>query len=270
METAKTESMNIDINFFKYLYKNDIIYHYTKASTAIDFILYNKQLKFNDARKSNDPIESSRVRRGTVYFGDKADKLQEKEEELDARDLHDFTSNLEKQFYQICFCKNHMGKNFANKNYLCSFRGHEEIFGFTKLRMWDQYADKYTGVCIAFSKERILLLNRAKLEIIDDDVKYFTFKELSMKKLGDIQGNYLAVVGKERYQKEIEEKVKQSFFYKHIDYAGENEYRIGTLYDKQKCYVEKVRNELVFDKTIMLDISGCIEAIFVSSISFII
>ena len=34
---------------------------------------------------------------------------------------------------------------------------------------------------------------------------------------------------------------------------------------KKKCCLENVRNELVFDKSIMLDISDCIEAIFVSS-----
>jgi hypothetical protein len=47
--------MNIDTNFFKSIYNNDIIFHYTKASTAIDFILYNNQLQFNGARKSYDP-----------------------------------------------------------------------------------------------------------------------------------------------------------------------------------------------------------------------
>lgn len=257
--------MNIDINFFKKLYNDDIIYHYTKASTAIDFIIYNKQLKFNEARKSNDPIESSNVRRRTVYWGDKAHTPLEKNEVQDSNDLQNFASDFETRFYQICFCQNHMGEDFASENYLCKFNGHEEIFGFTKLRMWDQYADKFSGVCIALSKEKILSLNRDKLELIEDDVQYFTFKKLSEKKLGDIQGNYLANIGKEKYQKQIEEIVKKSFFYKHIDYSGENEYRIGTLYDKKNCCVEKVRGEFVFDKSIMLDISDCIEAIFMSS-----
>lgn len=257
--------MNIDINFFKDLYKDDIIYHYTKASTAIDFILYDKQLKFNEARKSNDPIESSNVRRGTVYFGDRANNPLKEDEVKDSSDLQNFAYNLEKKFHQICFCQNHMGENFASENYFSGFNGHEELFGFTKLRMWDQYADKYTGVCIALSKEKILSLNKERLGTIEDNVKYLTFQELSVKKLGDIQGNYLANVGKRKYKKQIEEIVKQSFFFKHIDYSGEKEYRIGTLYDKKKCSVENVKNEFVFDKSIMLDISGCIKAIFVSS-----
>lgn len=257
--------MNIDIKFFKNLYSDDIIYHYTKASTAIDFILYNLQLKFSKRKKSNDPIESNMARRGTVYWGYNDDKLYKVNENEDTNELHNFITALENNFYQICFCKNHMGEDFASENYWSNFEGHEELFGFTKPRMWDQYADKFTGVCIAFSKEKLLSLNNKKLEIIPDDVKYFTYRELSERKMGDIQGNYLQNVGVKIYRKQIEKIIKDSFFYKHVDYEGENEYRLGTCYDKSKCSAERLKSEFVFDKSIMLDISGCIEAIFMSS-----
>ena len=255
--------MNID--FFKNLYKDDIIYHYTKASTAIDFILHNNQLRFNETRKSIDPIESRKASRGTIYFGANVDKSISRRQSQDANELHDFVDNIENQLSQICFCQNHMGENFASKNYITKFEGHEEFFGFTKLRMWDQYADKFTGVCIAFSKEKILAKNKKNLELIEDNVKYLTFQELSVSKVGDIQGDHLKNVGKVKYKQKLEHLVKQSFFYKHVDYSGENEYRIGTLFDKKKCTVEIFRDEIVFDKTIMLDISDCIEAIFISS-----
>ena len=158
-----------------------------------------------------------------------------------------------------------MGEDFASEYYYSDFSGHEELFGFTKLRMWDQYADNYSGVCLAFSKEKIISQNDAKLDLLKDDVKYLTFQELSVAKIGDIQGNYLSNVGKEEYQKLIDEKVKQSFFLKHKDYSSENEYRIGTLFDKNKCWLESIRGERVFDRTMMLDISDCVKAIFISS-----
>ena len=256
--------INVNINFFKNLYNDDIIYHYTKASTAIDFILYNNQLKFNRARTSIDPIESRKAMRGTVYYGEMIDVAVDKNHSDDINELHIFVEDLEDRFNQICFCQNYMGEDFASENYHSGFEGHEELFGFTKLRMWDQYADKFSGVCIAFSKEKILSLN-SNLELINDDVKYLSFQDLSSNKVAHIQGNHLKDVGKDNYKLQLEQSIKQSFFYKHLDYVGESEYRIGTLFDKSKCTVEVLRDEVIFDKNMMLNISNCVEAIFVSS-----
>lgn len=252
--------MNID--FFKKIYQNDIIYHYTKASTAIDHIFYKNQLRFSKARKSIDPIESKKARRGTIYFEDTESLVND--HYADADELHNFVNDLEEKFNLICFCQNNMGEDFASKNYITSFEGHQELFGFTKLRMWDQYADNFAGVCIAFSKNKLLTLNQAHLDLIEGDVKYLSFQDLWIKKLGDIQGDYLRKVGKKIYQEELESIIKQSFFYKHTDYSGETEYRIGTFYDESKCALEVLQDELV-SENMMLNISGCVEAIFVSS-----
>ena len=72
-------------------------------------------------------------------------------------------------------------------------------------------------------------------------------------------------MGKNGIKKQLEQLVKESFFYKHEDYSSEAEYRIGTLFDKDKCSFETIRDEMFFDRTMMLDISGCVKAIFVSS-----
>ena len=255
--------IHVDIEFFKHLYSDDIIYHYTKASTAIDFILFNNQLRFNKAMMSIDPIESKKARRGTVYYSN-IDGRESESHYADINEIHNYVDDMEDQFNLICFCQNHMGEDFASKNYISPFKGHEELFGFTKLRMWDQYADKFSGVCIAFSKEKILSLNQ-NLELINGDVQYLTFDKLYIEKVSNIQGDHLKAVGKEHYMKQLKTTIKQSFFFKNIDYSGEHEYRIGTLFDKTKCSMEIVQNEPIFDKNMMLDISGCIEAIFVSS-----
>jgi hypothetical protein len=258
--------MNVDNNFFKSIYTDDIIYHYTKASTAIDFILFDKKLKFSKQKNSNDPIESCNARRCIVYFGAGFDQHHDREVEKAANELLKEISDREKNFYQISFCKNHLGENFASEYYISQFQGHEELFGFSKPRMWDQYADKYRGVCIAFSKEKILSANHAIVDISDcGDVNYFKFNELSLRKIGDIDGRYLAKVGKKVYKDELEVRLKSSFFCKHQDYKDENEYRIGTFYDKEKCDFEKDKDQWVFDRTMMLDISDCIKAIFMSS-----
>lgn len=256
----------IDVDsLLKEIYTEDTIYHYTKANTAIDFILYNQELRFNSSRKSNDPIESRTARRSTVYTGADVDRQKELEEILAVEELHKYTTHLENQFHQICFCKNKKGGLFGNQYYTSSFSGHEELFGFTKLRMWEQYADNYSGVCFAFSKEKILSLNKNKFDLLANNVKYLKFKNLPFSKIGNIQGNHVFRVGKEKYKRQIEKIVKKAFFIKHEDYKGENEFKIGTYYDKKKCNPEYIKGELILDNSMMLGIAGCIKAIFFSS-----
>lgn len=239
----------MDIESLKFLYNEDIIYHYTKANTAIDFILYTKNLKFSHRRESNDPIESRTAERIAIS---------------DSEDLHEFIINLENKFHQVCFCKNQMGGDIASEKWQGDFEGNEEFFGFAKSRMWEQYADKYTGVCIAFSKEKILELNK-ELNLLNGNIKYMTYSKLSYKKLGYISEKYLSRVGEEKAKKQIASLIKKSFFYKHKDYKGENEYRIGVLPDENKFICEVIRGEWNFDKPAPLNVAGCVEAIFMSS-----
>ena len=254
----------MDIESLKFLYNEDIIYHYTKANTAIDFILYNQHLKFSHRRESNDPIESRTADRVTMWTGPEVRKPISEKMDSDLEDLHESIISLENRFHQICFCKNQMGGVIANEKYRGDFEGNEEFFGFAKPRMWEQYADNYTGVCIAFSKNKILELNK-DLDLLKGNIKYMTYSKLSYKKLGDIYGNRLSKLDIEQYKKENEENVKISFFYKHKDYEGENEYRIGVLPNEDKFVCEVIRGELNFNKLKPLNVAGCIEAIFMSS-----
>jgi len=255
--------VDMKIGFYKSICKDDIIFHYTKATTAIDYILFTNKLKFGQGAKSNDPIESSPAKRSTVYYT--LGKQHNKDHPKEVNELHEFVEDLEMRFHQISFCKNFAGEDFASKYNNTQFEGHEELFGFAKPRMWDQYADRFTGVCLAFSKNKILSLNESKMELIEDDMEYLTFRQLREQKVGNIQGDYLSKVGKTAYGVQLKELMKKSFFYKHRDYFGENEYRIGTLYDKNKCHVDSVRGRFIFDQTMMLDITNCFEAIFVSN-----
>lgn len=255
----------MELSFFKSIYKEDIIYHYTKTSTAIDYILFNNQLKFGKRKNSIDPTESRQANRGILITGSYMDKEIDEKFSKEANQLENVVSSLENLFYQICFCKNHMGHEFASENYKTQFQGHEELFGFTKPRMWERYADNYFGVCIAFSKKKILEKNSEKFNLIPKDLEYLKYRELACKKINNISGNHLFQVGYQKYKKEIEEFAESSFFCKHIDYIGENEFRIGVYYEEDKCVAEEIRGEFHFNQSMMLDIKDCIQAIFFSS-----
>ncbi|WP_298248349.1 DUF2971 domain-containing protein [uncultured Christiangramia sp.] len=258
--------IDININFFKELYNEDILYHYTTSSTAIDFILYNEELRFSQRQKSIDPVESIKANRSTFFnTGGVNDNKINSDHYNQSDELIRYISNLEKAFYQICFCKNSMGSDFANKNYITQFKGNEELFGFTKPRMWERYGDNYQGVCLAFSKEKILNRNKNRFKLLHKDVDYLNYIDLNCQKIDDISGNYLAKVGLDQYREELRQTLESSFFCKHIDYSGEDEFRIGVYYDAEKCAVEKFRGEFNFFNSMMLDIQECLEAIFISS-----
>lgn len=185
--------------------------------------------------------------------------------ESDLNDLQDFIMNLENSIHQISFCKNELGQDFASNYYHGSIDGKEEYFGFTMPRMWEQYAENYLGVCIAFSKKKILSLNNECNTLLEGDVKYMTNSQLKFMKMGDICLDSLLNDGLDVYLKKVETKIKEGLFYKHKNYIGENEYRIVSQFDKKRCLPVNVKGGLEFDSTMLLDISGCIEALFVSS-----
>lgn len=253
--------LNISKNLLKKIFNDDTIYHYTKAPTAIDFILHNNQLRFNSLLTSSDPIESVKPKRSTVAFGSVVRSARTLEHHNDVNNLHRYVEDLEARFNIVCFCKNAK----FDYSYHPPLEGNEELYGFTKMRMWDQYADRFKGVCIAFSKEKILELNK-NMGLIEKDVEYFKIQQLGTKKVPNIQENHLINVGIEEYKKLIKNLLEDSsFFCKHKDYSGENEYRIGTYFETNKCAYEPIGNDFTIDRTMMLNIKGCIKSIFVSS-----
>ena len=108
-------------------------------------------------------------------------------------------------------------------------------------------------------------LNKDKIKLFLGHIKYLSFEDISLKKIGNIQGNHLLNVGKEYYQEQLKEQIIDSLFIKHQDYSTENEFRIGTFFDKEKASVEFVRDEPIFYQSMMLEITDCVKAIFMSS-----
>ena len=257
----------MNINFFKKIYNEDVVFHYTKSSTAIDFILSNQELRFSKRRRSIDPVESIIANRSTFYNtgGDCSNNKIDAEHYKQSDELVKQIFELEEMFWQICFCKNTLGSDFASENYITQFHGNEELFGFTKPRMWERYADNYQGLCLAFSKKKLIERNENNYRLISKDVEYLKYVDLASRKIDSISGNYLAKVGFEQYNEELKKMAESSFFCKHIDYSGEDEFRIGVYYDSDKCAAEKFRGEYHFFESMMLDIKDCLEAIFISS-----
>jgi len=254
--------MNIDDFILRNLYNDDVVFHYTTASTAIDHILSEKRLKFRHIRKSNDPVE--RISPECAIIGNAASGNYERNLR-DCNYLRDLIINLDNRFYQICFCKNIEDKESDINNNHGSIIENEKFFGFAKPTMWAQYTEDYTGVCIAFSKKKILALNKNNTALMPKDIMYLTNLELRDKRVGYINYDYLSKVGPECYRKEIEDKIKLGFFCKHKECEDENEFRIGMFFNNQR--IPEIDKEDADKNSIWLKTEGCIKALFVSSLA---
>jgi len=126
-------------------------------------------------------------------------------------------------YAQICFCvdNEHYGR------------------GFLKSRMWDQYGDKYKGVCIAFFLE-------------------------DLKKKSE--GFEYAKIEYRQYDWPLSESRSdvRKYFWKHTDYEGETEFRMLSLSDKidvniKECFAGVVVNSDFVDQSRVEDLRAIVK-----------
>lgn len=225
----------------EFLRSQDIIYHYTKISTAVEHILYENRLKFSSVLNSIDPIERERFNLGRESISDNTSSNIFLEAEEDAQAVEQKIEELLEQIKIICFCENsnlekieNGYKPFAKDNY-----------GFLKPRMWDQYGDKYKGVCLALSKKTIL--ENSNIDF-SQKVRYVDYEKIALN-FSHINLNSLQNIGKEKYFENVSKEIIQTFLQKHKDYRDEKEFRL----------IKKTPNEFEF-----IDISKAIKCIIIN------
>jgi hypothetical protein len=120
------------------------VYHYTKASTALDHILKNGTLKFGTYTRTNDPKETKSWEFDLLTLENRDLKKYELSE-ISPR----FSNELKAKAKVACFSTDStpLSGNHIKDIYLR---------GFAKARMWAQYADNHTGVCLVFDRAKLL------------------------------------------------------------------------------------------------------------------
>lgn len=122
------------------------LYHYTKATTALDYIFKNRQLRIGSYANTNDPKESKAW---------EFDLGTNENRDLGKYKISDvsiwLSAELKQRTNLVCFSRDtapligdHL-KDIFNR-------------GFSKPRMWAQYADRHTGVCIVFDWSKLARL----------------------------------------------------------------------------------------------------------------
>jgi hypothetical protein len=200
-----------------FLELNKRLYHYTQSETLYKLILKNMKIKFSKYQFLNDPRESKTW--PFVFYS----KESKDYNNFSSKFFEDFSKYILDNSYVFCCSRDNPQ---ANENKLdISFQS-----GFGHPRMWAQYAQNHTGVCIAFNKEK---LHKAISITIDQETLFYGPVEYLNSASGPQNNAYHIQYIEDIYKKGISATVnsllpkysKEYFFTKHLDWQDEWEYR---------------------------------------------
>lgn len=202
---------------------DQFIYHYTKASTALEYILKNRTLRFGKYNNTNDPKETKKW---------EFDLGRNENRDLGKYNMRELSrwlsSELKHKTRLTCFS---MDSGPLKGNHM------QDIFkrGFCKPRMWAQYAENHTGVCLVFHHEKLSKLTNSAFGannlIISGPVKYVNRSVIRNLNNPDdqqytINVDHLETIGPKAYaEAHLKTHYQRLFFEKMTDWKDEAEWR---------------------------------------------
>ncbi|MCW7551666.1 DUF2971 domain-containing protein [Endozoicomonas gorgoniicola] len=217
----------------------DALYHFTRKDTAIEHILDNQTLRFGDFKLTNDPQEYKSKMTSAIGWGWEDSHLDK---------IAETTFSIEKLVKSSGFIS------------LCQNRYEDDQLveeGCLKSRMWSQYAENHTGICLVFSKQALMQEIENQLasehQILSD---YVTYKDPSVKLTStalSVDGYQLSTCSPEQMASDyIIDSKDHVFFQKQPDYKDENEFRIVAVAKHYKPVCGKFINFAQSLKAIIL------------------
>ena len=113
----------------------DLLFHYTSVQVALEHILGRGMLRFSCLSSTNDPHEFAPPPH--IALGISREAMLKNKEFIPAID------DLLGRAKIACFCQSIQTSDRFG-------------WGVSRSRMWSQYADDHSGVCLVFSKEKLL------------------------------------------------------------------------------------------------------------------
>ncbi len=202
------------------LKSNDVVYHYTVLSTALEHIFGEEQIRLAKRLNMNDPYEYNFIIPGSSSSRPK---------DMNDADWNCSRGEGDAAVLRVMKLINHEFKILSlcrNNESFCSETS--DYWGFLKPRMWSQYGDSHKGISIALSINKLkevtshICMNEKYFEMVD----YKKSGEIEFPFLGK-NAHEILKIGHEKYVDEnLEGLVRSLLFKKHIDYEDENEFRI--------------------------------------------
>ncbi len=222
--------------------KSNLIYHYTKWSTALKYIIPEKKIKIGSYKKSNDPRETKSFGFGAINKKDENLSLQSELKEKEG--YSDIIRNGAKI---LCFCEDYYAES-------------EWWDGYNLPRMWAQYGDKHKGVCLEFDKDSFINENS---ELLNSESTFFDSVNYTMRnEYLFINHPFMDELGKRKYFDQLRrQNHKYLFFQKNWDWHTESEFRILHFGNEKQDVYCSIRNSL---KRIILGVDFKMEHILQS------
>lgn len=199
------------------------LYHYTEANIAIDYILKSQTLKAGNYTNTNDPKETK-----DWLFEVGSNKVKRDFSTYDSNELSKWISReLKDNTKLICFS---LDDKMLSGNHL------NDIYkrGYSKSRMWSQYANNHSGVCLVFNKNKLnnIINDYSQKDIfkfVHGPVKYVNrsiVPDLINEQQYVINLDHLENVGRKQYVDDhLHKYFERLFFEKLEDWSNESEYR---------------------------------------------
>lgn len=196
------------------------LYHYTKAPTAVEHILADRKLRFGRYTETNDPKESKNWQFDIGTAGERDLSPYDRTEMS-----HWLSHELKARTRLACFS---MDRRPLTGDHLVDLYNR----GFARARMWAQYTERHSGMCLVFERARLQELIQAqfgeKCIVASGPVGYVDrsivrrFEEQEYL----INIDYLESVGRDAYPKaHIQTHNRRLFFEKLMDWRDEDEFR---------------------------------------------
>lgn len=240
--------MNDSLPLDDFIKTEDAIFHYTRASVALEKILFDGRFRLSLLKDTNDPSEY-KFRLLNMIGWSLPPEVEKRCSE--AHPVFDRIISMESRI--MSFCSNSLPEiildtketikdTIANRN------------GWNKSRMWAQYGENHRGICLVFSKKAIVAeVTDIRGRVIANNIQYKTRPGISHHAY-TLNGNQLIEVGVEEYcYNHIIQHAATLFFIKNIDYRDESEYRV-VVFDPEHKYEyidinKSIRGIIVGDRT---------------------
>jgi hypothetical protein len=200
-------------------------FHYTTRKAAFEHILPEKKLRFSLYRNMRDPLESQPWTFAGAYFIDESVKPGEPDP-------------AEAAFFQF----NRLANYIRERSHLLAFTIDAEGYGespnaeyfargWSRARMWEQYAENHQGACLVFNREKLIASITRSLQDQGRAAPYYKKVEYTETGTADLSLNLGGLAGNVSdavVQEFIEQHKDELFFLKTLDWETEHEYRFST------------------------------------------
>lgn len=263
MDLVDSFKKNIgDSSIFQFFKHQDrLLYHYTSAKTATEYILKDKQLKLGRYINTNDPKET-KTWQFSVRTNEERDLSGYSLAEISER----FTQALKHKTNLACFSQDEALTGDHTRDIYAR--------GFGKSRMWAQYADNHKGVCLVLEKSAIR--KAAADQFGDDRFRLYggpvIYKDRLITEVNNpadgfvIDADYLEKLGFDEYVKaHVKSHHKALFFEKVTDWSRENEFRVVVFGEREEELFLNIDGTIVgvlfgtdcTEEDIMKTVAGC-------------